>query len=62
MPDKIKTDFGISINGDCLDVMKKMPDCYVDMILTDPPYGINYKSNGRKDKTKFNHITNDNND
>lgn len=24
MPDKIKTDFGISINGDCLDVMKKM--------------------------------------
>lgn len=62
MPDKIKTDFGISINGDCLDVMKKMPDCYVDMILTDPPYGINYKSNERKDKTKFNHITNDNND
>lgn len=25
--------------GDCLDVMKDIPDCSVDMVLTDPPYG-----------------------
>lgn len=27
-------------NGDCLEIMKKIPDKSVDMILTDPPYGI----------------------
>jgi DNA modification methylase len=26
-------------NGDCLEVMKKIPDGSVDMVLTDPPYG-----------------------
>jgi len=29
------------ICGDCLEVMKEMPDKCVDMILTDPPYGVN---------------------
>lgn len=51
MQDKIvkhKTKYGISINGDCLYQLKHMPANYVDMILTDPPYGINYLSNGRK--------------
>ena len=61
MPNKIKTKYGISINGDCLEIMKQMPDEYVNMILTDPPYGINYKSNIRKDKNYFKHIENDNN-
>lgn len=28
------------IYGDCLDVMKSMPDKCVDLVLTDPPYGI----------------------
>jgi site-specific DNA-methyltransferase (adenine-specific) len=28
------------IQGDCLEVMKQMPDNCVDLILTDPPYGI----------------------
>ena len=27
--------------GDCLDLMKEMPDKSVDLILTDPPYGHN---------------------
>ena len=27
------------IHGDCLEVMKNIPDGSVDMILTDPPYG-----------------------
>lgn len=28
---------------DCLDLMKKMPDKCVDLVLTDPPYGVNYE-------------------
>lgn len=28
------------IHGDCLEVMKTMPDKCVDLVLTDPPYGI----------------------
>jgi site-specific DNA-methyltransferase (adenine-specific) len=28
------------IRGDCLEVMKEMPDKCVDLVLTDPPYGI----------------------
>lgn len=26
-------------NGDCLEVMKQIPDHSIDMILCDPPYG-----------------------
>ena len=29
------------IHGDCLEIMKCMPDKCVDLVLTDPPYGIN---------------------
>ena len=29
------------ICGDCLDVLKSMPDKSVDLVLTDPPYGVN---------------------
>ena len=32
------------ILGDCLEEMKKMPDKSVDLVLTDPPYGISYDS------------------
>ncbi len=28
------------IHGDCVEEMKKMPDKSVDLVLTDPPYGI----------------------
>ena len=31
------------ICGDCLDVMRKIPDKSIDLILTDPPYGVNLK-------------------
>lgn len=27
------------IHGDCLDLMKKIPDGSIDLVLTDPPYG-----------------------
>lgn len=28
------------IQGDCLEIMKQMPDKCVDLVLTDPPYGL----------------------
>lgn len=28
--------------GDCLDVMRTLPDCSVDSVVTDPPYGIRF--------------------
>ena len=28
------------IQGDCLEVMKQLPDKCIDLVLTDPPYGI----------------------
>jgi site-specific DNA-methyltransferase (adenine-specific) len=31
------------ICGDCLEVMKDIPDKSVDLVLTDPPYGLNKK-------------------
>lgn len=36
-------------NGDCLDIIKKWPDNCVDLVITDPPYGMNYHSNHYKD-------------
>jgi len=32
------------MQGDCLERMKEIPAGSVDMVLTDPPYGISYKS------------------
>lgn len=28
--------------GDCLEIMKEIPDNYVDAIVTDPPYGLSF--------------------
>lgn len=30
---------------DCLEGMKQLPDKSVDLVLTDPPYNLNYRSN-----------------
>jgi len=38
------------ICGDCLEVMRGMEDNSVDLVLTDPPYGIEFRSNHRKQK------------
>lgn len=38
------------LQGDCLELMKKIPDNSIDLIVTDPPYLIKYKTNYRKDK------------
>ena len=45
--------------GDCLDLMKDIPDKSVDLVITDPPYLMNYRSNRRVVKDKFKHIAND---
>jgi len=45
--------------GDCLDVMKRIPDGSVDLIVTDPPYLMNYRSNRRVASEKFRYIEND---
>jgi len=43
--------------GDCLEVMKSMPDKSVDAVITDPPYGVAWKSNWNGGN--FNKIVND---
>lgn len=41
------------LNKDCLEVLKNIPDNSIDLIVTDPPYGISYKNNRRKVKGKI---------
>ena len=36
------------MQGDCFECMKEIPDSSIDMILTDPPYGMSYNSGRRK--------------
>lgn len=49
--------------GDSYELIKRIPDKSIDLIVTDPPYLINYKTSHRKDKShKFcKEIANDNN-
>lgn len=47
------------MQGDCLEMMKDIPDGSVDMVLTDPPYGMDFQSNRRVVKDKFKKIAND---
>ena len=39
--------------GDCLEIMRGMPAASVDAVITDPPYGIDYQSAWRTDKTQW---------
>lgn len=45
--------------GDCLEIMPTIPDGSIDMVLTDPPYGMAYQSSRRTDK--YRKIKNDTN-
>jgi len=58
-----ETENGILYYGDCLEIMKNFSKESIDLVLTDPPYIIQYKTNRRKNKEhKFcSPITNDNN-
>lgn len=48
------------IQGDCLEVMKQMPDKCVDLVVTDPPYGIAYQGESRPNEKIYDKIENDN--
>lgn len=39
--------------GDCLEFMRELPDKCVDLVLTDPPYGIGESSNDNKSRGKL---------
>ena len=45
--------------GDCLEIMGGIKDKSVDLIVTDPPYLMDYQSNRRKKEDKFDKIKND---
>lgn len=45
--------------GDCLEVMRQLPDNSVDAVVTDPPYGIDYQSGHRYKLAKLPKIAND---
>ncbi|KKM64519.1 hypothetical protein LCGC14_1500510, partial [marine sediment metagenome] len=34
-------------HGDCLELMKGLPDKSVDLVVTDPPYNMNYSGRGK---------------
>ena len=38
-----ETENGVLYNADCLEIMAKMPDKCIDLVLTDPPYGVGLK-------------------
>ena len=38
------------LKGDCLELMKGIPDESIDMVLTDPPYGIAFQSGRRTNR------------
>ena len=43
---RIKTTISENIkNGNCLEILESLQDGCIDIVLTDPPYGINYISN-----------------
>ena len=44
-------------NMDCLEFMKTLPDKCIDLVLTDPPYNLDY--NGRGKITKHDKFAND---
>jgi len=34
---------GVTLHhGDCLDVLRSLPDCSIDSVVTDPPYGLEF--------------------
>ena len=39
--------------GDCLEVMKDIPDKSIDLIVTDPPYGIGESLKNNKSRGKL---------
>lgn len=46
-------------NDDCFNTLKLINDKSIDLVLTDPPYGMSFQSNNRKEK--YEKIKNDDN-
>lgn len=38
-------------NGDCIVGMQSLSSCSIDLVVTDPPYLMSYRTNRRKDKS-----------
>ena len=48
------------IKGDCLELLKKIPDKSVDLVFADPPYNLQLKDTlYRPDQTAVEAVTND---
>ena len=45
-------DFVTIYNADCKDIFNLMPSESIKLVIADPPYGMNYQSNFRKEKYK----------
>ena len=41
------------INDDCINILKELPDKSIDLILTDPPYGIGESLKNNKSRSKL---------
>ena len=44
---------GKIINGDCVEVMKTLPEGSVDLIVTSPPYGVGIAYDTHDDDVEF---------
>jgi site-specific DNA-methyltransferase (adenine-specific) len=56
LPDQLVNQF---LCGDCFELLGTLPDECVDLVLTDPPYGIDYQSNRRTARPKLPKFDND---
>ena len=48
-----ETDNLVLYNNDCSDILKQMPDKCIDLVLTDPPYGIKADDTPIRGKFKY---------
>lgn len=47
------------ITGDCMSVLRDMATESIDMVITDPPYGIDYQSARKEKARRITKIAND---
>lgn len=50
---------GTVIHGDCLTILRQMEPDSVDMVITDPPYGVDYQSSRVEKGQRKEKIAND---
>lgn len=62
LPDKpyYQDDAVVIYHADCRDILPLIPDKSIDLVLTDPPYGIDYQSAWRIDRQRKEKIVGDN--